>query len=151
VKIILGAILSAGCAISSVAQGPVAAHVFTINIRVENPVMKAGSDVFIKVQMINTSKQVIDCTMAPSNVTGADRKYQYRVRDGAGNPAKELPIDRKHDGGSIWPCTLEPGRNTPPRDNLISRMYDFTSPGKYFVRVARGDVKSNTITITVTP
>jgi len=138
---------------------PVSAHnahaSFSIVITTDNPVIKAGSDVVIKIRMTNNSNHDVDCTMAPAN--GLDRKYQYDVRDAQGNPAAK--IVRSHpelESGSILPCTLKPGQSTPPVDNSISWIYDLTHPGKYVVQVSRDDpkegkAKSNTITLTVKP
>jgi hypothetical protein len=74
------------------------------------------------------------------------------------------PLARKHpeigETSNIWPCVLKPGEATTKDDNLISELYDMTKPGKYVVRVSRfisgsrkedGVIKSNEITITVTP
>jgi hypothetical protein len=154
-KITLAALLVASCAASSVGQGQAASHAFTISISAERPVVKAGSDVSIRVQMTNTSKHIIDCTMAPSNVTGADRKYRYEVRDDTGKPLNAVRIDTIHESGSIWPCTFKPGESTAPSDNMISRLYDLRRSGEYVIQVSRDDpkeglVKSNTITVTVT-
>ena len=131
---------------------------FSIVISTDNPVVKAGSHIWIKVQMTNTSKEAIDCTVAAVN--GIDRRFQYRVVNES--DGKRVPkIMSKHPelegGGSFKLCTLEPGSTT-TRDALISALFD-TSPGKYSIQVSRrvsdkekdGTVKSNTITITVNP
>jgi hypothetical protein len=128
---------------------------FSIVITTDNPVVKAGSDVLIKIQMKNISNHDMDCTMAPAN--GLDRKYRYDIRDAQGRPA--VKVSRSHpelESGSIFPCTLKPGESTPAVDNSISWIYDFTRPGKYLVQVSRDDskeglAKSNKITLTVQP
>lgn len=61
---------------------------FQFTFAPEKPVVKSGSDVWIKVQMTNTSWHDIDCTMAPSN--GLDRNFQLDVRDNNGNLIKKI-------------------------------------------------------------
>jgi hypothetical protein len=133
---------------------------FSISLSTQKPEIKAGSKVWVQIQMTNLSNHDVDCTRAPSN--GSDRAYRYEVRDEAGNAVG--PFARKHpeigETSNIWPCILKAGEATTKDDNLLSGLYDMSKPGKYVVRVSRfvsgtrkedGVVKSNEITITVTP
>ena len=132
---------------------------FSIAISTDTPVVKAGSDVWIKIQKTNLSTHDIDCTAAPSNATGVDRKYQYDVRDSNQKPLAKIAISHPElESGSIWPCTLKPGQSTPGSANRISGLYDLSHPGNYQIHVSQdvsnnpkaGVVTSNTITLTVT-
>jgi len=133
---------------------------FSISITAEKPEIKAGSDVYIKIQMTNTANHAVDCTRAPSN--GSDRAYQYEVREIGGAPPSKVARPHPEIGETFhsWPCVLNPGESTTMDDSLISKLYDLSRPGKYSIRASRfisgdrkenGVVKSNTITITVTP
>jgi hypothetical protein len=155
-RILLSLLLLAGILALWIPASAQNAHPsFSIVITTDNPVVKAGSDVLIKIQMKNISSHGVDCTMAPAN--GLDRKYHYDVRDAQGSPA--VKVARSHpelESGSILPCTLKPGQSTPAVDNSVSWIYDFTRPGKYVVQVSRDDpkeglVESNKITLTVQP
>jgi len=134
---------------------------FSITISAEKTEVKTGSEVFIKIQMKNTSGHEVDCSMAPTN--GWDAAYQYDVRDTHGNLAERKLLAPGHpeikEDSSIWPCILKPGESN-NFDSYIGRRNDMSRPGKYVVQVSRlivsghkesGMVKSNTITITVTP
>ena len=129
---------------------------FAIKISTDKSVVKGGSDVWIKIQMTNLSTHDVDCTKAYIN--GLDRSYQYEITDSQGNPVK--PRVRKHpeigETGSIYPCTLDVGKSTDPRDSRISGGYNLSQPGQYTVQVQRknsaGDeVRSNALTINVQP
>lgn len=133
---------------------------FTIRISTDKSDVKAGSDIFIKIQLANTSNHTVDCTMVPSN--GSDSAYQYDVRDLSGNPAPKVRKDHPEISPPfhIWPCVLNPGESTALNETLVSREYDMSRPGKYTISVSRfiegdrkeaGVVKSNVITVTVIP
>jgi len=134
---------------------------FSITISAEKPEVKAGSEVFIRIQMKNISDHEVDCSMAPTN--GWDAAYQYDVRDAQGTLAERKPLVPGHpeikEDSSIWPCVLKPGGSN-SFDSYIGRRNDMTRPGKYMIQVSRfisgtrkedGVVKSNTITVTVVP
>jgi hypothetical protein len=123
---------------------------------IDEPAVKSGSGVFIKVQMTNISDHAVDCTAAYLGAT--DRKYQYDVRDDAGTSIKRRIIRPEQDAGSIEMCTLQPGEST-HRETQVSWLHDLTKPGKYTIQLMRGAagdekdgvVKSNIVTVTVTP
>jgi hypothetical protein len=130
--------------------------------------VKAGSPILVKVVMTNISGHGIGITEETHG-----RDYHIEVRDEKG----KLPPDTKL--GSVWngnhpvvhPELLSPSdlsgnliSGTMPageKQNTgldVSRFYDMSQPGKYSIQVQRADpenpsivVKSNTITVTVTP
>jgi hypothetical protein len=153
--LILGAVFSCGLASAQSPSPP-----FSISISAEKNIVRAGSDVFIQIQMTNTSNHSIDCTRVASN--GLDKAYEYELRDKSGAVINAIP--RKHpeigEPFSAWPCVLKPGESTTKDDALISKLFDLSKPGRYVVQVSRliagehkeqGVTKSNSITITVTP
>jgi hypothetical protein len=134
---------------------------FSITISAETTEVKTGSEVFITIQMKNISDHEVDCTKAFRN--GWDDAYHYDVRDSHGNLAERKLLAPGHpeikEDLSIWPCILKPGESN-SFDSYIGRRNDMSRPGKYVIQVSRfivsghkesGVVKSNTITITVTP
>ena len=128
-------------------------------IAAEHPTVKAGSDIWIKIEMKNTSKHPIDCTVASSN--GIDLRFRFQVWGPNGNPLPKKP--RKHPelagGGSFMLCTLGPGRSTTPEENLLNSIFDMSQPGTYTVQLSRMidtpsgrmHTKSNKLEIEVTP
>jgi len=156
-KRIFRLLLVASCATSAISQS--VSLPFTLTISAEEPVVKAGSDLYIKVQMANTSKHDIDCTVADNGMLGMDVKYHYDVRDSSGNPVAENKMNHPELApGHFRLCTLKPGENATSGGNLITKLYNLSRPGKYLIQVSRavsrnpkdGLVKSNTITVTVT-
>jgi hypothetical protein len=156
---LFGGYLSLAVILSSCAPAAAQSAPFSIRLSAEKPEVKAGARIWVQIQMTNLSNHDVDCTRAPSN--GSDRAYRYEVRD-AGNPVGALV--RKHpeigETSNIWPCILKSGETTTKDDNLVSGLYDMGKPGKYVIRVSRfisggrkedGVIKSNEITITVTP
>ncbi len=159
-RILICALLFGAMLSSELASAQSPSPPFSITLSAEKPVVKAGSDVFIQIQMTNTSNHSIDCTRVASN--GLDKAYEYELRDKSGAAISAIP--RKHpeigEPFSAWPCVLKPGESTTKDDALISKLFDLSRPGKYVVQVSRliagdhkeqGMVKSNSITITVTP
>jgi hypothetical protein len=109
--------------------------------------------------MTNTSSGEIDCTRADSN--SLDTRYVYDIRDSSGRKIeqKRSAHPELDAAGSFRFCTLRSRQSTNAEENLISRLFDMSKPGTYTVQVSRGissdekkgAVKSNQITITVTP
>lgn len=128
-------------------------------ISIRGPVdeVKAGSDVYIKIQMTNVSDHPVDCSSFV--VGGTDRRFRIDVRDSNGNPMRKKDFHLEMMPGSVQACSLQPGESTPARDDRISWANDLSQPGKYSVQVTRvvekdeknGSVKSNKIAIMVTP
>lgn len=140
---------------------------FAISISTEKSEVKIGDPVDLNVVMTNISDHEVDCTTMSSN--GVDRNYRYDVSFEDG---QHLPnIEKKYHGGSsAWPCVIDPGKSDTPTGGRISRLFDFSRPGKYTIQVSRpvwGDdqrpgtattfhnnqpeVKSDIITIIVLP
>lgn len=123
-------------------------------------IVKAGEDVGVNITKTVTSKHEVDCSIAWSNLSGLDEKYQYDVRDSSGNPVgkhtttQPLPYMSGLSSGVCKPGEA-PGNSG---NNTITRLYDLSRPGKYTIQVSQptsnnpadGAVKSNTITVTVT-
>ncbi len=118
--------------------------------------VKVGSDVYIKIQMTNISSHLVDCSSYI--VSGTDRRFRVDVRDANGNSRKKENIHPEIMPGSFAACTLDPGQSV-TRDDRISWANDLAQPGVYTIQVSRvvdrdpknGVVKSNKISITVTP
>ena len=132
---------------------------FTLEISTDQPVVKAGSAVWIKVHLTNTSKRAMDCSATISNMTGVDPNYIFEVHDEAANAA---PI-RMHEHpelatGQPISRSLKPGERLTD-DEEVSQVIDMSRPRRYTIQVSRrvsdskkdGVVKSNAITISVTP
>jgi hypothetical protein len=144
---------------------------FVLTISVEDPAsqtgtdsytVKAGSEIFIKVQLKNTSKHNLSLDYDADPRTGVGFSHQYEVRDSSGSPAQKRPISHPETGstGHGWPARiLKPGESMDINGDRISRLYDLSQPGKYTIQLSRiasvdakdDVVKSNTITVTVMP
>ncbi len=133
---------------------------FTIQITATSPTVKAGSTVGIGVVLSNTSTQPVDCSGSISGLTHQDPYLTFEVRDDRGRlvPKRVYPHPELTTGHPIN-CTVGPGETRSEYQEL-DRIYDMTRPGVYTVRVSRpisatdekpGVVKSNKITITITP
>lgn len=129
----------------------------TISLSAENPIVKPGSEVYLKIQLMNSSAYPIDCGKALTD--GLDRAYQYDVHlEGGVEAPKRI---KKHpeigDEFSAYPCTVQPGETADITAGAISRLFDMTQPGKYEVQASRTVmidgksylIKSNKITVVV--
>ncbi len=144
---------------------------FTAIISVENPesqigpgsyAVKAGSDVFIKVHLTNSSTRKLAFGYDKDSRTNVDFSHQYEIRDRNGNLAAKRKIDHQEIGstGHGWPARiLKPGESMDITGDFISRLFDLSQLNEYTVQLSRavsddpkdGMVKSNTITVTVIP
>lgn len=129
----------------------------SITISTNSSTVKAGSDIYLKIEMTNNSDYDVDCTRVYTD-SGVDLRYHYDVKDLSGKLVSKRA--RRHpeigEVGSIYPCTLAPGKSTGAKDSRISSLFDMSKPGKYSIQVWRLEegnavVRSNTIQITVTP
>jgi hypothetical protein len=134
--------------------------------------LKVGYPVLVNITVTNTSNHDgVEITRLRS---GADS--QIDVRDANGKLAPDTSFGYVHNGHVAQP-DLDPARFSAAdlADNAtggatlnakeattwsinVSRFYDMSQPGKYSIRIQRGDpedleafVKSNTITVMVTP
>lgn len=122
--------------------------------------VKAGSDVFVKVHLTNTSKHKLSLNYDKDSRTNVDFFHRYEVRDTNGSAAQKRTINHPEIGstGHGWPARiLEPGESMDITGDDISRVYDLSQPDEYTIRLSRivsddpkdGVVKSNTITVKV--
>ncbi len=139
---------------------------FTITLKAETPQVRVGGRVILDVIMTNTSDHEIDCTSYFYD--SIDQNYRYHVLYEDGNPPAKIV---RKTGSNSFPCILKPGQSDTPSGGVISRIFDFSRPGKYTIQVSRpvwGDdnrpntwqdpshdndpeilIHSNTITVTV--
>jgi hypothetical protein len=120
----------------------------------------AGSDLFIKVLVTNTSKRNLLLGDDSDSRTGVDFYHQYEVLDKMGNPVRKRPISHSELGSIFhgWPArTLRPMASQDVASDPITHIYDLAKPGKYTIRLSRaitghrkdGVVISNTITVMI--
>ena len=124
------------------------------------PAVKAGAEVAVTVHFKNTSNQELNHNANISDLTGVDPNYIFEVRDGSGAlvPRKVYEHPELANGHAVF-LTVEPGEGVTDTEP-ISRLLDLSRPGKYVIQVSRrinandekdGVVKSNRVTVTVTP
>jgi hypothetical protein len=142
---------------------------FSVAISVLQGVVARGSAVKVTIILKNTSNQDIVIPRSNANDQG-EFHNKITIRDEEGNLVADKAtiaahIDRKKDTQSeltsltmetVINFTLKPGESL--KDGIkLSEIYDISKPGKYSIEVERTDdttntvVKSNTITLTVTP
>jgi hypothetical protein len=134
---------------------------FSIIISTETPTIKAGAGLEIRIRLTNLSGRDIN---GVSNIENrVDVSYEQEVRDSTGRLAK-----REHWNpevvivGATHFNTLKPGESG-DSVTVVDPKYDISKPGQYVIQLSRtiagtivddrkdGVVKSNKITITVTP
>lgn len=131
------------------------------NIGAESYEVKAGSDVFIKVRLTNTSKRKLRLGDDADSRTGVDFFNRYEIRDSSGNFAGKRRIRHPEIGstGHGWPARIiKPTESLTVASDCISGLYDLAKPGKYTIQLVRdasgnpkdGEVRSNVITLMVT-
>ena len=130
---------------------------FKIAITAENSTVVAGADTSIKVSLTNTSDH--DVNEGAAYILGnIDSSFQFEVRDSHGKliPKRSYPHPELATG-SVRFRTMSRGE-TYTQDQLVSSLYDMRKPCKYTIRVFRrinynpkDDIKSNIVTVTVTP
>jgi hypothetical protein len=128
---------------------------FKIAITTESPTVVAGSDVLIKVSLTNTSNQDVYEGALYMDGIGLDSTFRFEVRDEDGEivPKRTYPHEELRTG-SVKFRTISAGE-TYTQEQAVSALYDMRKPGKYTIQVWRRnpdyDIKSNAVTITVTP
>jgi hypothetical protein len=142
-----------------------------ITIAAENPapqtgpdsyIVKAGSEVFIKVHLTNTSRHNLSLDYDGDSRAGVAFSHRYEVRDSSGHSVQQRPIGHPEIGSTAhgWPSRIvKPGESMDINGDHISRLYDLSQAGRYTIQLSRvvsadakdGVVKSNTITVTVMP
>jgi hypothetical protein len=132
---------------------------FTIRIEAGKPEVKSGSEVWIKVHLINTGDRDLDMSGGFSDSTGLDPNYHFDVRDDRGKliPRRVYPHPEL-DTGKPVNRTVKPQQSF-TEDQRVSALYDMRRPGKYIIKVSRrasdnpkdGRIESNALTITIVP
>ena len=126
-----------------------------LTITAENPTIVGGADVTIKVSLTNTSGQDVPEGVMYKDGIGLDSTFRFEVRDEHGNlvPKRTYPYEELRTGKVIF-RTIRTGE-TLTQNQTVSAQYDMRKPGKYTIQVWRRnldyDIKSDIITITVTP
>jgi hypothetical protein len=138
---------------------------FTLNIVPAEPIVKVGSSVFVDATVVNKSNHDISVSSTKDH---AGYEYPIDVWDEKGATAPETKFGRAQNGHEtaedaneitvfdVGHGTLNPGKALSDRVN-VSLLYDLSHPGKYTIQFKRYDeesksiVRSNKITVTVTP
>jgi hypothetical protein len=132
---------------------------FSIGLSAEAPVVKAGSSVYMKVHLTNTSNQDLDDSGSIDEMTGVDPNFLFVVRDSLGRLVpKKMYKHAELAGGHPVNRTVRPGESMSEEQD-VSRLFDMSRPGQYVIQVSRrasenpsdGVVRSNRITVTLTP
>jgi hypothetical protein len=128
---------------------------FKIAITAESPAVVAGSDVSIKVSLTNTSNQDVYEGAMYMDATGLDSTFRFEVRDKHGKLlAKRTYPHPELATGSVKFRTISRGEIY-TQNQRVSALYDMRKPGEYTIQVWRRnpdyDIKSNIVTVTVTP
>ncbi len=157
------------CVSAVPAFGQTSKQPFTITISAEAPALKlspdhyalkAGSDLFIRVHLTNTSKHTMQLGDDDSGEV-VNGMHRYEVRDGKGTAAERWPVQRAGAAAGAHasaPAVLKVGASADVASDRISGVFDVSQPGKYTIQLSRaidgdfadGEVKSNAITVTVT-
>ena len=132
------------------------AEPFTLSISASTPQVRLGEEVYVRATLINTSDEPTDCCSAC--VAGADRKYQYDVRDAGHESTRKNEIKPNDYSGGLQMCELAPGKSI-TEETRVSWQHSFSRPGVYTVQLSRGymdggkekTVKSNVLQITILP
>ncbi len=128
---------------------------FTLAIRTDEDTVKAGNKIPVNIEVTNTSDHLIVYT--PSITT-----LDIQVHDAQGKmaPLTEAGRELRREYGSIGinsHFSLSPGDSWPAGGVGVGVLYDLSRPGDYTIQISQFDdetktwVKSNTITVTVTP
>jgi hypothetical protein len=140
------------------AQTAVAPQPFTITVTAATASVAAGSPVSLTVILKNMSKEPLDDSGSWDDRTHLDPNFKFIVQDAQGRPVpKRIFKHPEFRTGSPLNRTLAPGESV-TEEQEVSRLYDFSEPGKYTIQVAMripkelgsGMVASNSVTVTVT-
>jgi hypothetical protein len=138
----------------------------SVSIEIDNSSVKLGTDIQVKAILKNNIDQDVQTSELR---TAGDSHLEYKVnveRDDHTAVAKKYAEQlRRHEvapdplaTGSVHFVPIQPGKT---HEDIvdISNRYEFDKPGKYSIQIERelpealggGVIKSNTITVTVTP
>jgi hypothetical protein len=156
--ILLCAVVGAATAVSGQDSKPP----FSLSISMKNAEVKSGENVQLTITKTNISDHEIDVGI---EVGSPERSYDIDVVDSAGKTAAETSYGRKVHGKerltqSLLSTTvvgkLAPGKAM-EEDLYVNRVFDFTRPGRYSIRVTQTDpvskvrISSNKVTLVVIP
>jgi hypothetical protein len=132
-----------------------------ILISAVSPTVKAGTEIRIHAVFKNASDKAM--WIPRSDSSDAEMNYTAQVRDKSGKDASETDYGHavrtgRVSSSSVIKVFLQPGE-TMEEDMVLGKLFDLSVPGEYEVQLSRiipddpkgGTVKSNKITITVTP
>lgn len=141
-------------------------RLFSLTIAAPSEPLKSGSELRLHVTLRNTSEARIGFIRSPGLIPEEGFRYEIEVRDANGHAAppsehvRELSGKRTVEWSSNLARWLNPGESFVD-EVCITEFYDLSRPGKYTVSVARefppaqglgkGSVKSNVVTVVVTP
>jgi hypothetical protein len=132
---------------------------FKIAVTADSPTVVAESEVWIKVSLTNTSNHDLDDSGGYFSGIDLDPNFRFEVRDERGKlvPKRTYPHEELRTGYPVNRSIL-PGQ-TFTQEQRVSALCDMRKPGKYTIQVYRrvsynpkdGEIKSNLVTVTVTP
>jgi len=133
---------------------------FTIAIKAETPIVKAGSAVIVNGRLTNISNRPIVASGCYCGPSGLDSYLAWEVRDVEGHSvAKKIyPHPELATSSAILDRIIKPGESLAGSQD-ISRLYDMSRPGEYVIQASRPTsdaqdtqiVRSNSVTVTVIP
>jgi hypothetical protein len=136
---------------------------FSVTIGTQHEVVKSGEDFHLLITITNTSDREIKFAEVPGDPPAAEFQSSIEVRDNKGRSATETEYARSlkknpRPRGSRVTWVLRPGESL-EEDAALTRLFDLRRPGTYTISAYRktpehlgmGTVKSNTISIVVTP
>ena len=154
--------------LSMAATPSFAAHPLSIHIKTSHTSFKAGDQIKVSINFRNISDKPVAFSGACAPKGDVDG-FRIEVTDGQGNSAPETNVLRwlRGEPGSKPPeltsgtsgpaCGAVPPGGFENSGFVANRFYNLSKPGKYTIQVERTDsatnlaVRSNTITVTVTP
>src|SRR6266850_7873827 len=109
---------------------------FKIAITTDSPTVVAGSDVWIKVSLTNTSDHDVDEGVMYITEINLDTTFRFEVRDEHEKlvPKRTYPHPELGYSGSVIFRTISHGE-TLTQDQRVSALYDMRKPGKYTIQV----------------
>lgn len=131
---------------------------FSIIITPSDAEAQAGSVVYVKVKVVNTSQRDIR-GRGTFYAAGLDTSFQYDCRNSQGKLVNKDPMDFGSAPGSVHDSPpLHPGASYEDEEP-VSLACDLSKPGEYKIQVSRkilndpehGVVRSNVIKIAVKP
>lgn len=136
---------------------------FAISIAIANNRISSGTtEEDLQINLTNISSHDLSI-YSPFAETGIAQMFDIDVRDSTGASAQETSLGMYVHGKTSkqkmtsGPTQLISSGKTLARSTNLAAIFDLTKPGTYMVQVTRSDrdrkvlVKSNVITITVTP